>query len=103
MKHIAPIAVALFLMAGCAAQANRMMTWTPTGTPSIPQEQALAECRYDLAHDNRNFDKLFLMSGKPKISESGMLQGLNPGGTELFSLCMSTKGYRQAGWVSADK
>lgn len=96
----AAVAVALALLTGCAVPKRQVMTWAPSGGgASVPQEQALAQCSYEVAGNPANFDRLFLLSGQPKIGAHGV-QGLSAEGMQLFSLCMAAKGYRQAGPVT---
>ena len=104
-KHLTPIAVTvtILLLAGCAAhQPPQTMAWAPVGDATTSLDLALAKCRYDIVQDNRNFDQLFLLSGQPKTTASGGVQGLNQNGTALFSMCMGAEGYKPAGMVPID-
>ena len=80
-----------------APQTPQVMRWVPMGSAVIPEHQALAECRYDIVKDRRNFDQLSLLSGQPAITPSGHVQGLSGQGQGMFSLCMSARGYNLAG------
>jgi hypothetical protein len=99
MRYIVA-AVALLTLTACAAQQPPpVMTWAARGAPTMSQEQALAECRYDIVKDKNNFDRLFLLSGQPAITAGGHVQGLSQQGAGMFQLCMQAKGYEQAGFV----
>jgi uncharacterized lipoprotein YajG len=92
------LAAAAMSLAACATpQQSQVMRWVPTGTAAIPEQQALAECRYDIVKDRSNFDQLFLLSGQPAITPSGHVQGLSSHGQGMFQLCMSARGYNLAG------
>lgn len=91
-------ASAALLLTACAArQQQTIMTWTPTGTAAIPQQQALAECRYDVVKDRSNFDQLFLLSGQSAIGPNGEVGGLSGQGQTMFAMCMRARGYAPGG------
>lgn len=89
----------LVLLAGCTPRQQGIMTWHARDTPTVSQEQALAECRYDIVKDRTNFEQLFLMSGQPAIRADGAVQGLSSQGVGMFQLCMQAHGYDPAGMI----
>jgi hypothetical protein len=99
MRYLPIVAATVILaVSACAAQQPPMKAvWSPQGTPTLPQSQALAECRYDAMKDPNNFDRLFLLSGQPAMRADGSIQGLSQHGMGMFQLCMQAKGYVVSG------
>ena len=76
MRAIILAAAALSLTACATPQQQTIMTWSPTGSAAIPEQQALAECRYD-----------------------GEVGGLSGHGQTMFAMCMRARGYAPGGRV----
>lgn len=101
MNHaiIGYLAAAMSLTACATPQQQTIMTWSPTGTAAVPEQQALAECRYDVIKDPNNFDRLFLLSGQSPIGPNGEVGGLSGHGQTMFAMCMRARGYAPGGRV----
>lgn len=90
MNRIALIALAgLSLTLGaCATQPQPMNT---------AQNTASLQCQYNIADNDRNYDALFLKTGRPVFDERGNPQGLSGRGYVAYHQCMTGKGYEIAG------
>ncbi len=100
MKKLILTAAAVLSLTACAGNRQQtIMTWSPTGTASMPVSNAVAECRYDIIKDHNNFDQLFLMSGQSPIGPNGEVGGLSARGQDMFAMCMRSRGYAPGGMV----
>lgn len=74
-------------LGACATQQQPMTT---------AQNTASLQCQYAIADNDRNYDELFLMSGRPVFDERGNPQGLSGRGYVAYHQCMTGKGYEIA-------
>lgn len=101
MHRLCLIAAAALTLSACAGsqRSNTITTWAAQPHATIPQEQALAQCRYDIVQNPNNFDNLAKLAGQAGLTPSGHVQGLNANGQGLFVMCMQAKGFVPSGTV----
>lgn len=90
MKRLALLA-SILALAGCAnPQPRQQMVWNATETATVPKDQAVAKCDYDIMQNRAAYDNLSVLAGQPI---------LNSGGQRLYETCMKAQGYRFGGTV----
>ena len=87
-----PIAAALLLLAGCASQPPQMAS--PQLSPAA--SHASIQCQHVLGADDRNYDALYMKSGRPAVDEYGNTYGLSLRWHVAYQDCMAGKGYQIA-------
>jgi len=81
-----PFAAAMML-AGCASQPPQMASAERTSS---------LQCQYMLADDGKNYDALYMKSGRPAVDDDGNTYGLSLRGYDAYQKCMARKGYQIA-------
>lgn len=86
--------ITILVVAGLSIATSACATQPLPISPA--QNTASLQCQYAIADNDRNYDELFLMSGRPVFNERGNPQGLSGRGFVAYHQCMMGKGYEIA-------